>query len=467
MVGRSVHIAVEHSLDPLFYIYPPLAFYVFAVAESILRLLPGQQLGLATQVDPSAEILAARLTSAASFVGATGFLYLAAARNRGWLAGLVAASLFAVAPLAVRQAHFATTDMLACGLLAAVFWAGTVAGSRRGFLLAGFLCGLAAATKYTSGVAIVYLLVLAVSAEDRPWRAASALAGAALAFTAPLLLAAPPERYLEGLRFLARRSAEGYGSLPIGLIYHPTHSLLVGFGLGSLLLALAGGILAAARRRPLDLALLAFLAAYLAVVGFSHEVFFRYSLPMLPALSLLAASLSELASTGRRAALLGVVTALLLAPSAVDSGLSDRLLTRADTRAQAAAWLDTNAQPGSSVAVSSYWAEPFYDDAALATRPLHPLYLTGNRIADSFQLGRYTRRLLVNQPAPRCYQLATSGPPWQSPVPPGGVATFAAYRGASPPSFGYDPLDSFYLPLNGLWGIERPGPSVAIREGCQ
>src|SRR5438128_10369053 len=39
MVSRSVRIAAEHSLDPLFYNYPPLAFYLFAVAEGIASLL--------------------------------------------------------------------------------------------------------------------------------------------------------------------------------------------------------------------------------------------------------------------------------------------------------------------------------------------------------------------------------------------------------------------------------------------
>ena len=467
MVGRAVHLALEHSLDPLFYVYPPLAFYIFGIAEELLSLLPGQHLGPATQVDPIYEVLVARLTSAASFVLATGLLYRIGKRMRGRAAGLIAASLFAVAPLAVRQAHFATTDMLATFLLTVVLWSGLAASSRRGFLLAGALCGLAAATKYTSGVAIFYLLVLALSSEDRVWSVGSVLAGAAAAFAAPLLLAAPPDRYLEGLRFLAGRSAEAQGSLPIGLIYHPTHSLPVGLGLGSYLLCLAGGAVALARRRPADLALASFLCAYLLVVGFSHEVFFRYALPMLPALCLFAGAVTDLASTPRRMAIAVAAAALLLVPSTIDSGLSDRLLSTTDTRALAAAWLERHAPPGSDLEITSYWAEPYYDDAAVARRPLHPLYLTGNPIADSFQLGRFTPIFVVNQPAPRCYRLATSGPPWQSPLPMGGSATFKAFSGSPPPSFGYDPLDAFYLPLTGLSGIDRPGPSIAISEGCQ
>ncbi|MDQ6637722.1 MAG: hypothetical protein M3Y62_08050, partial [Candidatus Dormibacteraeota bacterium] len=50
MVGRSVRMVVEHSLDPLFYNYPPLGFYVFAAAEAALSLVPGQHLGPATRI---------------------------------------------------------------------------------------------------------------------------------------------------------------------------------------------------------------------------------------------------------------------------------------------------------------------------------------------------------------------------------------------------------------------------------
>jgi len=52
LVGRSVHLVVDRSLDPLFSIYPPLAFYLFAAAEAVAGL--AHPLGPATQVDPSA-----------------------------------------------------------------------------------------------------------------------------------------------------------------------------------------------------------------------------------------------------------------------------------------------------------------------------------------------------------------------------------------------------------------------------
>ena len=37
--GRAVQMAVQHSLDPHFYVYPPLGLYAFAFAEWLLGLV--------------------------------------------------------------------------------------------------------------------------------------------------------------------------------------------------------------------------------------------------------------------------------------------------------------------------------------------------------------------------------------------------------------------------------------------
>lgn len=91
MVGRAVRMAVEHSLDPLFYNYPPLAFYLFAAAERGAALLPGVQLGPATEVNPSIEYLAARAVSMLAGVAAVGLTWAAGARAYGVRAGTIAA----------------------------------------------------------------------------------------------------------------------------------------------------------------------------------------------------------------------------------------------------------------------------------------------------------------------------------------------------------------------------------------
>lgn len=470
MVGRAVHIVVEHSLDPLFYNYPPLAFYLFAAAAAVAGMLPGQHLGPATRVDPTAAYLAGRAVSALAFAVAVAFVYATRRAIDGRIGGFLASLCLAVAPLAVRQAHFATTDGVAMAFVAAAIWAGQRATSRRAYLLAGILAGLAAATKYTAGIVAVYPLVMVLYGEDRRGRAAAVLTGSVLTCAAVVALGGHPVQYLQGLAFLGGRAGQQYGGMPLGLLYHPTVSLPYGLGFGACALALGGAVAALVRRRATDVALLAFLLVYFAVIGLSHEVFWRYVLPMLPALCLLAGGLPRLLPAAGPARWLGLAGfLLLLVPSAYASITTDRLLGATDTRQQAAEWMLHGAPAGSAFRVTSYWGQPFYDAQEIDDRPLHPLYVTGDGVADSFEQGLFTSTLRINEHGSPCFTLAESGPPWQAPVPATArppVAVFRPYAGASPSAARYDPLDSFYLPIWGFDGLQRPGPSIAIVPGC-
>jgi 4-amino-4-deoxy-L-arabinose transferase-like glycosyltransferase len=469
LVGRAVAMAVHQSLDPLFYAYPPLGLWAFAGAEWILRLVSPASVGAATGVDPSLEYLAARIVSVLAFAAATGFVGLAGRAAHGNLAGLLGAFAFTVSPLVVQNAHFARVDLLALAFVALALWLGARAGDARGWVLAGVAAGLAAGTKYTAGVVIVYLAVLLLL-RPGPDRARRLLATAAAALVAFLLVLAPvdhPQQLLDGLRFLAGRTVGDYGGLPVGFIYHPTVSLPTGLGPGGYLLGLLGLSLALLRRRPVDLALAGYLAACYLLTGFTHEVFFRYVLPMLPALCLLAGGLFRGGIARRLDALALAGAAVVLLPSLLASMTSDRLLDQTDTRVLAARWLDANVPAGSELQVASFWSEPFYDAAAVKTEPLHPIYLTGDPLADGFQLGRYTDRFTVNGPGSGggCFRFDASGPPWQGPPPsPAGavLATFTPYGPGARPGGVYDPLDAFYLPLWGFDGLQRPGPSIVI-----
>jgi 4-amino-4-deoxy-L-arabinose transferase-like glycosyltransferase len=479
-VGRAVQMAVQHSLDPHFYVYPPFGLYLFALAEWVLGVVAPGHLGPATAVDPTSEYLAARILSVGSFVAATGLLALVGRAAYGEVAGLIAGVALAIAPMAVQNAHFGRLDIVGSALLVLAMWLGGRAESRAGWAVAGVVAGLAAGTKYTFGLVAVYLVVLAIQGPDRRARLAAVTGGALLAFLALLLPSGQLLQFLDGFRFLAGRSVQGYGDLAIGFLYHPTVSLPVGLGLGSYALGLAGIAVAIRIRNRTDLALLAFLAASYLLVGFSHEVFIRYALPMAIGLCLLAggllrpSALLQLVSASRlQAAAFAVILAVPLAPSLLTSIRGDQLLTVTDTRVLAARWLIANAPAGSRLQIDSYWGEPVYDQEEVRTEPLHPLYLAGDPLPDSFQLGIYTSRFVVNRSGgPSCYRILESGPPWQAPGPviPAGeklAAIIYPYSGAPPTAAVYDPLDAFYLPLSGFGSIERPGPTIVITEGCR
>ncbi len=432
MVGRAVRMATEGSLDPLFPNYPPLVFYVFA---AVLKLTG--HLASATAGDPSPSYLAARSVSAVAQIATAGLVFLAGRMAYGAISGFVAATAVAVAPLAVRQAHFATTDAVQVALMAAAIAAALAARSRRGFVLAGALCGLAASAKYTGGIVMA----------GRRLVPHVLVAAAAVFAAAGAVIVIHPYGYLSGLAFLGANAYSRGGDLPIGLIYHPTVTLPVGLGLGAYGMAVAGMALGLLRRERHDLALLAFSGAHLALTGFGHEVFFRYMLPLLPALALLAGGLLRRARPP--AALLAL---LLLAPGAYASIQTDVLLGRTDTRQLAAAWLDANVPAGSSIA-SPYYGGPYYDAQQVRQNRRY----VDDELAAGFLQGRFTDRYRINGERPE-YTLKASGPPWQSPAAAGGLVTFAAAR----PGGLYDPLDSFYLPIWGLERVDRPGPSISI-----
>ena len=451
LVGRSVRMAAEGSLDPLFANWPPLAFYVVAAAERLTGNLAG-----ATTADPTGAYLTGRVISVVAFAVTVAFVFAAARRAYGEAAAAVAAFVLAVSPLAVRQAHMATIDFLQTMFVVAATLAALYADTKRGYGVAGVLCGLAASVKYTGVLSLVFVLALALQSPRRKGATIAALVGAAIAFAVPgAVMVLHPGEYLNGLAFLGGRGFNHDYGTPLGWFYHPTVTLPFGLGLGAYVMALAGVMVAAAKRERADLALLGLVAAYLLVVGASHEVFWRYALPLLPALAILAGGLTRAVPRRLRVVAIPIVAALLL-PSVWASVNTDRLLATTDTRRQAADWLLQNAPQGATIA-SVYYVSPFYDQAMVE----------GNRrwvddeLAAGFMQGRYTTRFRLSvdhlsQTSDADYVVASPSAPSNETRP-----VLAAF---SPGKTGdvYDPIDAFYIPIWGFSGVERPGPSIVI-----
>jgi hypothetical protein len=426
MVGRAVRMAVEGTLDPAFANYPPLAFDLFALLERAAALAGAGTLVDPRRGDPSDAYLAARAVSAAASVATVVLTGLSARRWFGDLAGAFAALALAVAPLAVRQAHFATADGLQTALVAGALLA--AAGQR--WIAAGALCGLAAATKYTGALALVPVLVLAGRAR---WRAPVVAAAAAFAIPSAVMLLHPLD-YLRGLFFLGGRGfATGFGA-PIGLLYHPAVTLPLGLGIGAYGLGLAGVILAARRRSRPEVALLALLAGYLLATGLSREDFFRYMLPVLPVLAILAGR--ALAAVPRWRPAAAAVAVLLLAPSVWASVQTDRLLGTPDSRLLMAARIEATVPAGAAIDCP-YYACPFYSDRQVTANERW----VSDPLAASWLQGRYTGRYDIEAPNPGWKVVVAGRPP--------GV---------------YDPIDAFYLPIWPLTGVARPGPYLELVE---
>jgi hypothetical protein len=380
-----------HSLNPHYFANPPgftyVLHYLFAIAY-------GGTGGVrhAFAYHPTDVYTLSRVAAAVLGVIALWLLYATGARLLGRAAGLLAAAIEAVAFLPVFYAHLALNDVptLAPLTLSLLGSAGVLRkGRMRDYALAGIGLGLACATKYTAGIALVPLVAAAAARllagrraaegerDGPPGRGLPGISavrgidrGAALAVIAGIGLtavlafaaffAANPYWLLDYKSFHAELvhqsslSAEAQGKLGApkegGFVYYLWS---LSWGLGWLpALAALGGALTIWRGRPaLGWLLVPAPVLFLVFMGLQGRYFGRWLMPIVPLLCLLAAffalwlasALAGRVADARRAPpALGaavLLAALLLAQGLVYSVHSALVLARADTRNITREWM--------------------------------------------------------------------------------------------------------------------------------
>ena len=381
-----------HSLNPDYFINPPAYTYLLHVAFWA-RWGGREAIGDAFAADPGSAFGLARVLAAVLGAVAVGFLAWAGRRFWDWRVGLVAGSLLAVAFLPVHYAHLAVNDVPALAPLC-LSLVGIAGVYRRGHLLdyalAGAALGVACATKYTAGIALL-CLVAAAAARPRPTRSDREGAGsnplAGLAVAGALALAgfvvANPyavfdwESFREGLQSQSQASSDGGGKLGLvgdsGILYY-LGTLTWGLGWLPALAAAAGAVWLSIRDRRLALVLVPAPVVFLLFMGIQDRFFARWLLPIYPLLCLLAAwAAVEAAQRVRANRLWPVVVAgaLLCAQGLVFTIHNDAVLARDDTRALARAWMVQNIPEGDRVVI-----EPIAPDQ-WAMDPGHPSAATG------------------------------------------------------------------------------------------
>jgi hypothetical protein len=335
----------------------------------------------------------ARAVTAVLGTLAVWLLYLLGGRLFGRGVGLLAAAIEAVAFLPVFYSHLALNDVptLAPLTLSLLGSAGILRhGRRRDYALAGVGLGLACATKYTAGIAVLPLLAaIAARYLDRDAEASSAssssssssssllapvLAGVAIAGVAAVaaFLVANPFSLLDFNSFRrdlvhqSTLSAEAQGKLGApqggGLPYY-LWSLSWGLGWVPALAALGGAVIVWQRGRSelgrrLGWLLVPAPILFLLFMGTQGRYFGRWLLPVFPLLCLLAAffGVQLLQSATRRAPSLRVLASAALALALCAQGLiysvhSGLVLARADTRNLTRAWMVANVPAHSPVVV--------------------------------------------------------------------------------------------------------------------
>lgn len=371
--------------------------------------------------DPTAVFTAARVVAALLGTLAVWLLYLAGARlfDRG--VALLAAALGAVAFLPVFYAHLALNDVptLAPLTLSLVGTAGVLrVGRRRDYLVAGVGLGLGCATKYTAGIALLPLLAAAAAQYLAPpieGRSAPRQAGpvgrpvviglaiAGVAAFASFLLADPYSvldlhAFEQGIAHQSSLSGEAQGKLGAphesGILYY-LWSLTWGLGWVPALAALGGAITIWRREQRLGWVLVPAPLLYLAFMGAQGRYFGRWLLPIFPIVCLLAAFFAlQLARTLARctqraierrappakrarptqrsssilqAAFVALAVIALCAQGLVYSVHSGLVLSRADTRNLARAWMEEHVPVGAKVVVEPVVPDEWVQDVGHPT----------------------------------------------------------------------------------------------------
>jgi hypothetical protein len=387
-----------HGWNPHYFVNPPAYTYVLHV---VFGAWFGGRAGVSDTFarDPTQVFLVARIVSAALGTLAVWLLYLAGTKLfADRRVGFLAAGLLAVGFLPVFYSHLGLNDVptLAPICLALYGTAGVVRDGRlRHYVVAGIGLGLACATKYTGGVALLPLLgaVCAwffIRAPNGERTAAAAARGLVVAgvFALAAFLAANPfalldhAEFIDGLNHQSTVADDALGKLGLtehnGLAYY-LWTLTWGLGWIPAVAAALGVVLVAKDSRRTAAVLVPAPVLFLLFMGTQERFFGRWLMPVFPMVCLLAAYalLRVAVAVARRRPVLTptmlVLAALLLCGQGLIASLHiGQVLSRDDTRNLAREWFVAHVPPKTKIVVEPVVPDGWAQDIG------HPSPLTRN-----------------------------------------------------------------------------------------
>ncbi|MEA2298081.1 MAG: hypothetical protein QOF77_1017 [Solirubrobacteraceae bacterium] len=377
-----------HGPNPHYFNNPPAYTYLLYLIYAVYYG-SGHAVSRTLAANPTEVFVIARITAGVLGTIAVWLLYLCGRLLFDRRTGLLAAGLLAVGFLPVFYSHLALNDVPTLAPVTLSLW-GTAGilryGRRRDYLMAGLGLGLASATKYTGGIVLAPLLValwvqLRSSGQRRAAVAGIVLAGV-VAFAAFVL--ANPYAVLDfsafhnGILHQSAASDDATGKLGLthgsGITYY-LWTLTWGLGWVPALAALAGALMLLLDDRQLAALLVPGVIIFLLFMGLQGRYFGRWLMPMLPIFCLLSAyavlRLADLA-TGLtmhelRPTLIAVAVVALCGQAVVHSVHSGLVLSRADTRNQARAWMVANIPVGAHIVVEPVVPDQWAQDVGHVT----------------------------------------------------------------------------------------------------
>jgi len=418
IMNRAIGLG-QNGLNPHNFLYPSLYFYALFAWEGawfvvgrvtgVFGSLAAFERGFFT--DPTSIYVAGRVLTAICGVLTIWTTWRFAARMGGRVAGIIAAALLAVSPLAVRDAHYVKHDVPVTWLivLAHLLMAAELQrpSAQQRWIWPSFVAGLAMSTHYYA-IFLALPLTLLILFPATPWSGlrerlknltiAAVTVVLAFAVASPFLALEPGTAIRDVLanrQIVVDRATASAGAFA-SLGYYLSWLVRDGIGWMSASLAIVGTWMALKRGRTFAILTLAFPASFLLFIANTVPAS-RYLNPIVPFVCLLAAvaaaDLMERSNSGRAVAALIVLGGV--AQGLTDSVATDLFFRQTDTRTIARDWIEQQVPPGSSILVQPYSVPIRQSESALREA------LTTHLGSPDRASVKYQRQLAVDpEPAP-------------------------------------------------------------------
>ena len=342
------------DLNPHFFNYPTLTLYIASALYYVYFLLFSAEsleyfVAYRYFVDPTDILLITRTANTLVSAATVAVCMAVGARLYGRTGGYLAGLLLAVMPLHARFAHLAITDVAAgfFTALAILYGVRVVQEARRGDMaLAGLCAGLAAASKYPAGLALLPVLMACLLSRRSRSAVWVPVVTAALGFAvaSPYVLL-DWQGFREAFGGMAQEHllSDSHASDEPAWWYWLHHNFRYGLGLAGLPVLAVSLFYSAVGRRE-QWVVLSGVVVFASLLFGASSVFMRYAQLLAPLLAILMACSG--AALVHRRGLLVVWLVLLVAEPLYATVQQRALLGGEDTREQARAWLEEHAVQG-------------------------------------------------------------------------------------------------------------------------
>jgi hypothetical protein len=387
IMNRALAFATG-DLNPKNFLYPTFYFYALFAWEGLF-FAAGWMTGLFESAahfettfftDPTLLFLAGRVLSALAGTATIWAVYALGARAYEHSIGLTAAAFLAVAPIAVRDAHYVKHDVpvtllivIAHVAMARLLVDPEYRATRRGWILSGILTGLAISTHYYAVFLVIPLVAVAfvhvgrgtIDSMSRVFKPAAggaitALVAAAVAFFAasPFILLEPStviRDVVANQEIVVDRAMTAGGMLP-SLPRYLDLLLTDALGRPAFVAAVIGLVIALLADWRRALLLLAFTIPFLLFISNTYPAS-RYLNPLLPFLAMAAALpvawVTRLSKSYAAVAAV-LLTAALAVPALRASVATGTFFRQADTRTLAREFIEREIPTGATMLVQPY-----------------------------------------------------------------------------------------------------------------